>query len=126
MTVKLGIALSTLAAVLVAAIGLALAGGDGGAGSSPTSAGGVAEKTTKVTVADFDFEPPAIEVKAGSKVTFTNKDSAVHTATSEEEGLFDSDDLEQGKPRSVSFDKPGTFAYYCVYHATMKGEVVVK
>lgn len=123
---KLGIALSTLAAVLVAAIGLALAGGVGGGGGSAPAAGGAAEMTTKVTVQDFNFEPPAIQVKAGSKVTFTNKDSAVHTATSEQEGLFDSDDLEQGKPRSVSFDKPGTFAYFCVYHATMKGEVVVK
>lgn len=121
---KLGIALSTLAAVLVAGIGLALAGGDGG-GSAP-SAGGAAEKTTRVTVQDFNFKPPAIQVKTGAKVTFTNEDSAVHTATSEQEGLFDSDDLERGRPRSITFDKPGTFAYYCVYHATMKGEVVVK
>ena len=123
---KLGIALSTLAALLVAGLGLALAGGGDGGGGPAAPAGRAAEKTTKVTVADFDFQPPAIEVKAGSKVTFTNKDSAVHTATSEEEGLFDSDDLEQGRPRSVTFGEPGTFAYYCVYHATMKGEVVVK
>jgi len=123
---KLGIALSTLAAVLVAGLGLALAGGGDGGGGPAAPAGGAAEKTTKVTVADFDFQPPAIEVKAGSKVTFTNKDSAVHTATSEEEGLFDSDDLEQGRPRSVTFGEPGRFAYYCVYHATMKGDVVVK
>jgi len=123
---KLGIALSTLAAVLVAGIGLALAGGGGGGGSSAASTAGAPEKTTKVTIEGFDFKPPAIEVAAGSKVMFTNEDSAVHTATSEEENLFDSDDVEQGKTRAVTFDEPGTFAYYCVYHATMKGEVVVK
>lgn len=124
---KLGIVLSSLAAIVVVAIGLALAGGDGGGGGGESaSAGGSAMGTTEVTIADFDFEPPAIEVDAGAKVSFTNEDSAVHTATSEEEGLFDSDDVEQGQTQTVTFDKTGTFAYFCVYHPTMKGEVVVK
>lgn len=123
---KLGIALSSLAAIVVVAIGLALAGGDSDGGGGAASAGGGAMRTTEVTIADFDFEPPAIEVDAGAQVRFTNEDSAVHTATSEEQGLFDSDDVEQGQTQTVTFDQAGTFAYFCVYHPTMKGEVVVR
>lgn len=125
---KIGIALSTLAAVVVIGIGLALAGGgdDGGTESAASGGGGGAVQTMEVTIEDFDFKPPAIEVTAGSEVSFTNEDSAVHTATSEEEGLFDSDDVDQDMTRTVTFDEAGTFAYFCVYHPTMKGEVVVK
>ncbi len=123
---KLGIALSTLAAVLVAGIGLALAGGDGGGGTSAASTGGAAEKTTKVTISNFNFEPPQIEVKAGAKVMFTNEDSATHTATSEPQGTFESGDIDEGKTKPITFKKPGTFAYFCLYHANMKGEVIVK
>lgn len=124
---KIGIALSTLAALVVIGVGLALAGGGGDSGGTPSaSGGGDAVQTTDVTIEDFDFKPPAIEVTAGAKVSFTNEDSAVHTATSEEQGLFDSDDVEEGQTQTVTFGEAGTFAYFCVYHPTMKGEVVVK
>lgn len=124
---KLGIVLATIAAVVVGGAALLLAGGNGssGGGSSSAPAGGAAKRTTKVTVADFMFKPRAIEVKKGAKVTFTNDDSATHTATSKTEGAFDSGDLKQGKPKSVTLTKPGTYSYFCAYHATMTATLKV-
>jgi len=124
---KLGIALATITAVVVGGAALLLAGGNdsSGGGSNSPSAGGPAKRTTKVTVADFNFQPKAIEVKKGAKVTFTNDDTAKHTATSKKAGAFDSGDLDKGKPKSVTLTKPGAFNYYCVYHATMTATVKV-
>lgn len=124
---KLGIALATIAAVIVGGAALLLAGGNdsSGGGSSAPPAGAAATRTTKVTVAGFKFKPPAIEVKKGAKVTFTNDDGATHTATSDTEGAFDSGDLKKGKPKSITVNKPGTFMYHCAYHATMTASLKV-
>jgi plastocyanin len=124
---KLGIALATIAAVIVGGAALLLAGGNDSSGGSSGSAstGETATRTTKVTVADFTFKPQAIEVKKGAKVTFTNEDSAKHTATSKKQGAFDSGDLDKGKPKSVTLKKPGTYSYFCAYHATMTATLKV-
>ncbi len=53
-------------------------------------------------------------------------DKAPHTLT--EEGgspSFDSDTIKGGQQGSVTFSKPGTFKYFCAFHATMKGTVTV-
>lgn len=126
---KLGIALATIAAIVVGGAALLLAGGGGSSGGGSDSgsepAGGQAKRTTKVTVADFEFKPEAIAVKKGAKVTFTNDDTAKHTATSKKQGAFDSGDLNKGKPRSVTLNEAGTFSYFCAYHATMTATVKV-
>jgi plastocyanin len=123
----------TAALTLAAAGALALAG-CGDSGSSSTSADTTMEalKTTsappatatKVRIKDFMYGPPSITVAPGAKVTWTNEDSAPHTATVK--GGFDTDSITQGKSASVTLTKPGTYAYYCAFHPYMKGTVVVK
>jgi plastocyanin len=102
--------------------------GDGGSGepAKSTSGSSGAAKTNKVDISDFKYKPKMVQIKAGTKVTFTNSDNAKHTATSKPQGTFDTGDLTQGQTKSVTFKKPGTFAYYCVYHAFMKGTVKVQ
>ncbi|MGI8749210.1 MAG: cupredoxin domain-containing protein [Thermoleophilaceae bacterium] len=92
----------------------------GGSGSSSTPA-----KTDKVDISDFKYKPQMIEVKAGTKVSFTNEDTAEHTATSKPQGAFDSGDISKGQTKPVTFKKAGDFKYYCVYHAFMTGTVKV-
>lgn len=79
-----------------------------------------------VEISDFKYDPPDLSVSTGSKVTFTNEDTAMHTATSDTEGAFDTDDLAQGDSATVTLDKPGTFTYYCRFHSFMKGTITVK
>lgn len=116
-----------VAAILVALVvgGSALLLAKDGGGGSGSSAGGGFEKVAKVDIKDFKFLPPNDEVKVGDKIQFTNADTAKHTATSQPQGTFDSGDISKGQTKPVTFKKPGTFTYYCVYHAFMKGKVKV-
>jgi len=98
------------------------------AASAPApEAAAPAADSASVTIEDFRFAPKAVTVKAGAKVAFKNRDQAPHTATIAEGAMkFDTGTIEEGKTKSVTFDKPGTYAYVCLFHAYMKGTVTVK
>jgi plastocyanin len=76
-----------------------------------------------VAIADFAFSPPVIEVEAGGEVSWTNDDPTPHTVTAE--GAFDSGTLDPGARFSASLDRPGSYAYVCQIHPTMRGTVRV-
>lgn len=127
---------SRLISALLVTAGLAIAGcggdEDGGAAASTSSTTSssaatpaAATKTDMVDIADFKFAPEAIEVQAGTKVTWTNSDDAPHTATADDSS-FDTGDLDKGDSQTVTFDEPGEFTYYCRFHPFMKATVEVQ
>jgi plastocyanin len=77
------------------------------------------------------FVPETMTVSKGTTVTWTNKDTTLHTVTSgsAESGNsgteFDSSYLAAGKTFQHQFNTAGTFDYYCTLHPYMKGKVVV-
>lgn len=79
---------------------------------------------------DFAFQPVTLQVTAGTTVVWDNDDTMPHTVTSganrTADGKFDSGDLQPGRTFSYTFTKPGVYPYYCVYHPTMNGTVVVR
>ncbi len=77
-----------------------------------------------VSIQGFAFHPSAISVPVGSTITWTNQDSAPHTATAKD-GSFDTGTLKQGQSMTVTFSKEGTYAYYCQFHPFMLGTVTV-
>ncbi|CAN5584933.1 hypothetical protein BH10ACT11_BH10ACT11_20120 [soil metagenome] len=91
-----------------------------GGGSSSSSAGG-----DTVDIVDFDYDPKAISVNAGDSLEFVNEDTAAHTATADDSS-FDTETLEKGDKSTIKFDKPGSYSYYCRFHAFMKATVEVK
>ncbi len=123
--------LALLGAALVVATGVVLVAHEGqGDGAKAEQAAAPAKAVDKVQIKDFLYEPAAITVPVGTKITFTNQDSAPHTATSgpspNPDGVFDTDILTKGKSASVKVTKAGTFAYYCVLHPFMKATVIVR
>jgi plastocyanin len=105
---------------------LAACGGSGStSGDASTSSGG-GGKPTAVTIANFEFEPAAIAVPAGTTVRFTNHDASPHTATSKRSGAFDTGSIAQGESATVKLDKPGTYAFFCAFHPFMKGTIEVE
>jgi plastocyanin len=78
----------------------------------------------RVEIADFAFSPGAVEVRAGTRVTWSNADPAAHTVTARD-GAFDSGTLDPGSGFETTFAEPGTFAYFCQIHPTMRGSVRV-
>jgi plastocyanin len=77
-----------------------------------------------VDIKDFAFSPDPLEITVGTTVTWTNQDSAPHTATGEG-GSFTTGRLDQGQSGSFTFDTAGEFPYFCEFHSNMKGTVVV-
>lgn len=91
----------------------------------PTTAT-VAPVANEVVIQDFAYAPATLTVKAGTTVTFTNKDLTSHSATASDGVSFDTGLIGQNESATVTFDKPGTYAYYCSVHPSMKGTIVVE
>ncbi len=97
--------------------------------SAPTPApqGTPPANTAPVEIIDFKFVPPSLTIKTGRTVTWTNKDAIPHTATSTADPkVWDSGNLNQNQDYSFTFDKAGTYDYFCIYHPYMKGTIVVE
>lgn len=123
-----------LALCLAVAAGLALpaCGGESEPVAAPEAAseadpGGTSESGAgaEVEIVDFKFAPETITVSAGDEVTWHNRDTAPHNAIAED-GSFKTADLEQDDEDTVQFDEPGTYAYYCSFHAFMKATIEVE
>lgn len=78
-----------------------------------------------ITIKDFKFEGPD-SIAPGATVTVINKDSAAHTVTSEEEGLFDTVVEADSTVTFTAPEEAGDYAYVCTYHPNMTGTLVVK
>jgi plastocyanin len=111
-----------LAAVLALALGAAAYAAD------PTAAPQVAATTPgTVTIDNFAFAPSTLTVAPGTKVTWDNKDEEPHTVVSADGGItFKSPALDTDDKFAFTFDKAGTYKYFCSVHPHMVGTVVVK
>lgn len=79
----------------------------------------------EVDIVNFTFSPAEIIIPIGTTVIWRNSDSALHTVTSDD-GIFDSGSLSRGNTFSYTFEKAGTYPYYCVIHPYMKATVIVE
>ena len=86
--------------------------------------------TARGTVHVFQFQPSALEVRAHTRVTWTNQDDITHTVTSgapgSPDGRFDVRLAGQGASGSATFSDPGVYRYFCTRQQSMRGEVVVR
>jgi plastocyanin len=73
---------------------------------------------------NFTFKPDIITVPVGTTVVWENDDNIVHTVVSRD-GAFRSPALDTEDKFSFTFDKTGTFEYFCSLHPYMKAKVVV-
>ena len=107
--------------------------------STPTAGAAAAVPATghAVAIQNFAFAPQTLTVKVGTKVTWTNNDSATHDVASTDgpgtdantTGLFTSGPMGSGESYSFTFKKAGTYTYECTIHAamaTMHATVIVK
>jgi plastocyanin len=85
---------------------------------------GKLQRSVKVEIVNFAYDPDPVQVETGGKVIWQNMDSAPHTATADD-GSFDTGTLEEGKLKSETFKEPGTYTYFCEIHPTMHGTVEV-
>lgn len=75
----------------------------------------------EIDAVDNAFRPAYVEISPGTTVTFTNRGRTQHNVLPVAEGAFDPievDELEPGTSRSLTFDEPGDYPYYCSLHGT--------
>jgi plastocyanin len=79
-----------------------------------------------VSIDNFTFTPQSLKVKAGTTVTWTNKDDIPHGIASSDNAFKKSKALDTDDSFSYTFTTPGTFQYFCYIHPHMVGTVVVE
>ena len=72
----------------------------------------------------FQFQPGALAVRPGTRVTWTNEDGVPHRVKANDDS-FESEDLAQGDTFEHTFDAAGTFDYICAIHPDMTGTITV-
>jgi plastocyanin len=91
------------------------------AAAKPMTAGNV-----QVAIKNYAFAPAALTVAVGTKVTWTNDDTAPHTVTvSSGPVKFSSPSVQKGDTYTFTFTAAGTYSYYCAVHPSMVAKVVV-
>jgi plastocyanin len=81
---------------------------------------------TAVSIDNFTFGPQTLTVKAGTTVTWTNKDDIPHGIGSADNSFAKSRALDTDDSFSFTFTKPGTYQYFCYIHPHMVGTIVVE
>lgn len=80
-----------------------------------------------VTIDNFVFKPAELTIKAGTTVTWTNRDDIPHTVTdAAHPPTFRSPALDTDDSTSVTFKTPGIYHYFCSLHPHMQGTVIVQ
>jgi len=129
--VALGIVLLAAPAIAIAAkwgdwdmmnhMGSMMGGGSNTA-NAPLTIGGDSET---VTISGLAFSPGNLQVPVGATVTWMNRDSVSHNATSRD-GSWKTENLSNGESGEMTFDHPGEYDYYCSIHPSMKAHLTVK
>jgi len=81
-------------------------------------------RPVQIQMKNFAFDPPAIAIKAGQTLTWTNDDVVPHTATADGK-TWDSGQMAPGRSYTVTVTKPGTYEYTCSNHPFMRAKVIV-
>jgi amicyanin len=106
------------AAIIGAAVGSVLAGGVLFAKAQTAAAA--------VGIDNFTFNPQTVTVKAGTTVTWTNKDDIPHGIAATNNAFKRSPALDTDDSFSFTFTTPGTYQYFCYVHPHMTGTIVVE
>jgi len=79
-----------------------------------------------VFIDNFIFSPKTQTVKAGTTVTWTNRDDIVHGIAASNNAFQKSPAMDTDDSYSFTFTTPGTYQYFCYLHPQMVGSIVVE
>lgn len=79
----------------------------------------------KIDIKNFSFIPSTINVKVGTKITWTNSDNVPHQVKGDNLATLSAPVMNNGETYSFVFNDVGDFNYHCAIHPTMKGNIIV-
>ena len=123
-----------LALCAVVALAAAGCGGSNSNSTSNASSSGASTSTAAasssgggvtIKMQNIAFDPKAVTVKVGQKVTWTNEDSVDHNVTSQSGETIKSGNFGKGGTFSFTPKKAGTIKYVCTIHPGMDATLTV-
>ena len=112
--------------LIVCSVIVVASGACGGSDKKENKAEGAVSGEPAVQIQLFQFKPPGLTVKAGTKVTWRNEDTAVHSIKDTSPLATPvSPDLGKGATFSITYGEPGSYSYICGIHQYMTGSVTV-
>jgi plastocyanin len=115
----------TAAAVATAAVVAGLVAITSGGTTAPRPLTPSQGADALIAARDRTFDRADIEVPTGTTVEWRNAGTHVHHLVRELGGVTIGEDLPPGRTESATFDRSGTFSYYCTIHPEMQGTVTV-
>lgn len=79
-----------------------------------------------ISIDNFTFSPAKLTVKAGTTVTWTNRDDIPHGIASANNAFARGPAMDTDGNFSFTFTTPGTYQYFCYIHPHMVGTIVVE
>ncbi|MBW5480477.1 cupredoxin domain-containing protein [Streptomyces bambusae] len=125
-------ALVGAACCLLALTGCSNGGDTNASGTTPAATATVPAASSavpgevRIVIDNFTFSPADLKVSPGAKVTVVNQDSAPHTVTATGDKAFDTGTIAAGATGTFTAPStPGSYAYLCTIHPSMKGTLTV-
>lgn len=84
------------------------------------------QTVVNVTIKGFAFNPTPLTIQKGTKVIWTNQDTAAHTVTSDTGTVLNSPLIPTNATFEFTFNETGTFTYHCTPHPNMKASIIVQ
>ena len=81
--------------------------------------------THKILIGAMDYRPSTLNVHAGDKIIWINKDISTHTVTSKDL-VLNSGSIRRKKTWSYIAKELGEHPYKCTFHPGMKGTITVE
>ncbi len=78
-----------------------------------------------VHIDNFTFSPQELTIPRGATVTWVNDDDIPHALAANDKA-FRSKAMDTEERFSFTFNKPGTYEYFCSLHPHMQGKIIVR
>lgn len=82
----------------------------------------------KVTIKNYAFSPPVLQISAGDHVRWQNADGVRHSAKRDDPPVFDTGLLslnEESEEVAIEAEPGSELEYYCEPHPHMRGRIVI-
>jgi plastocyanin len=93
--------------------------------TASASCTGRTSRSYVVSMMSMTFQPADLKVDRGDTIVWKNDDFLPHTATARDSS-WDSKSVDAGATWRYVADKPGRYAYYCMFHPNMQGTIEVR
>ena len=115
-----------VAMFVVAFIGIQFSTTSDGSGDESAGPTSVNESQVTIDMQGYAYHPSNVSVPRGAQVTWLNDDNVDHTATEKDDAAWDTQIVRNEESKTIKFDSPGTFRYYCTIHPYMVGTLTVR